>query len=250
MRGGSTLRTAAVTGGSKGIGQEVASVLSKNGYRVLLLDRDEDLGKKVADSLDNVTFKKCDVQKEEDWEQVSHYIKEKMTDLNTVVNCAGLYLVKSLEDSTVGDFHSIVNVNVLGTFLSMKYLVPILLKTPNPAVVNFSSTVHNRGAKRLSVYSASKAAIIGLSKAVASEFASQGLRVNIVIPGRIETDMLRMNAESNSIDLSSMKDKVPLGRIGKPHDIAETVLFLSSEKSSFITGGEFMVDGGENSLYM
>jgi NAD(P)-dependent dehydrogenase (short-subunit alcohol dehydrogenase family) len=239
-----------VTGGSKGIGREVVSVFSENNYRVLLLDKNEKLGLEVEESTDNVYYLKCDVQSENDWKQVSNYVKENMPDLNTVVNCAGLYLVKSLEDSTLEDFHSIMNVNALGTFLSMKYLMPFLLKNKGPTIVNFSSTVHNKGAKRLSVYSASKAAIIGLSKAVASEFASQGLRVNIVIPGRIETDMLRMNAENNSIELSSMRDKVPLGRIGHPRDIAETVLFLSSENSSFITGGEFVVDGGENSLYM
>jgi NAD(P)-dependent dehydrogenase (short-subunit alcohol dehydrogenase family) len=141
-------------------------------------------------------------------------------------------------------YDRVMNINVKGVWLSMKYEIPAMLKTGGGSIVNTSSSLGVVAMPGIEIYAASKHAVIGLTKSAAVEFGKQGIRINAVLPAAIETDMLQRFVGDNAEMRAQMAAKHPIGRVGKAEEIAEAAIWLSSSKSSFVTGHSLLVDGG------
>src|SRR5215208_5237984 len=150
----------------------------------------------------------------------------------------------SLVDQTSDVFDQIMNVNVKGVWLCMKYEIPQMIRTEGGAIVNMSSVAGVMGFPQMPIYVASKHAVLGLTKSAALEYAKSGIRINAVAPGGVETDMLeRLGKDKNQI-LETLKSMHPIGRIGDPEEIANAVVWLLSDKASFVLGHTLLLDGG------
>jgi NAD(P)-dependent dehydrogenase (short-subunit alcohol dehydrogenase family) len=165
--------------------------------------------------------------------------------LDVAVNCAGTEgIAGPLTDQTAETYAATFDTNVLGTLLSMKHEMRVMLAQGSGSIVNMSSTYGHIGAAGAAIYSASKHAVEGLTKSAALEAASSGVRVNMVAPGPIETGMLNRFTGSDERK-AAVAAMVPLKRVGRPEEIAQTIMFLASDKASFITGASYLVDGGK-----
>lgn len=230
------MKTALVTGASKGIGRQIALTLAENGYTVIGTCNStpmEDNG--------NIIYRKCDVS---DYTQVAslfEYIKTGFKTLDCVVNCAGISWVGLLQDMQEADIAKLIAVNLNGTIFVCQQAASVMVRQHFGSIVNISSIWGSNGASCEAVYSAAKGGINAFTKALAQELAPSGIRVNAVCPGVIKTDMLNCFTQE---DLQSLADETPLGRIGTTQDVADTVEFLLSDKSKFITGQLITVDGG------
>ena len=239
-------RAAVVTGSSSGIGLAVVRKLVRADYMVFGLDVTE------GEVPDGAQFIKADVSEEKEVHAAFSRISETTSTLAAVVNNAGIQVNAKLIDTTVDQWDRVMAVNLRSVFLVTKAAYPALLKSSASAVVNVGS-VHAVGTSSgIAAYAASKGAIASLTRAVALELAPEGIRVNCVMPGAVDTPMLRDGfkrghlAESDvQSQMAELAARTPMGRIGSPEEIARTVLFLvSSESSSFITGQILIVDGG------
>lgn len=149
-----------------------------------------------------------------------------------------------LIEQTSNVFDQIMNVNVKGVWLCMKYEIPEMIRSGGGAIVNTSSGAGVIGIPQQPVYSASKHAVLGMTKSAALEYAKSGIRINAIAPGLVETEMLERVAEDNKQLIESLKSKTPIGRIGDPQEIANAVVWLLSDKASFVLGHTLLVDGG------
>lgn len=231
------MKTALVTGASKGIGRQIALTLAQNGYTVIgtynsTLREDAENG---------IVYKKCNVADYADVADLFAYIKDGYKTLDAVVNCAGVSWVGLLQDMKEEEIAKLVSTNLSGTIFVCQQAALVMVKQHSGSMVNISSIWGNNGASCEAVYSATKGGINAFTKALAQELAPSGIRVNAVCPGVIKTDMLNCFTEE---DLQSLADETPLGRLGTVQDVADMVEFILSEKASFITGQIITVDGG------
>ena len=231
-----------VTGGAAGIGRATAAGFAKEGAKLAICDVNPEAGKTTAESLGpEATFQQVDVSDNKsvnDWVEsvVSQYGK-----IDVLVNNAGITrdgLIMRMKES---DWDAVLNVNLKSAFNCTKAVSKTMVKQRSGRIINLASVVGVIGNPGQANYVASKAGIIGLTKAVAKEFASRGITVNAVAPGFIETDM---TASLPDKAREAMLAQIPLGRAGSDRDIAETVLFLASEKAAYITGQVIHVSGG------
>ncbi len=231
------MRRALVTGGSRGIGAAVCRALARDGFEVLVNYREREReALELAEALRGraVGF---DVS---DSAAVDAFF-EAEGPVDAVVANAGIALWKLFQDTTDGEWQRIFAVNTEGVFNVCRRAVPGMLRGGWGRIVTVSSMWGVRGASMETAYSASKAAVIGLTKALAKELGPSGITVNCVCPGVIDTDMNRfLDAET----LEALREETPLGRLGAPEDVAETIAFFCSEKASFITGQVLSVAGG------
>lgn len=230
-------RNAIITGGSRGIGLAIIKSLLKENYEVWYLSRseiEEDLGTMVHHI-------KCDVSDKKNLtDSLNTAVSEAVT-VDTVINNAGITrdgLIMRMSDE---NFEEVINVNLVSTFVVCKTLSRLFLKQKYGSIINISSVVGVVGNAGQSNYAASKAGIIGLSKSLAKEFASRGVRVNCVAPGFIETSM---TDKLNEAQKEAIENQIPLKKLGKPEMVADCVKFLASDASSYITGQVICVDGG------
>ena len=231
------MKTALVTGASKGIGRQIAITLAQNGYTVIGTYNST----LVEDAENNIIYNKCNVADYADVAALFEYIKDNHKTLDAVVNCAGVSWVGLLQDMTEEEIAKLVGINLNGTIFVCQQAASVMVKQHSGNIVNISSIWGNNGASCEAVYSATKGGINAFSKALAQELAPSGIRVNAVCPGVIKTDMLNCFSEE---DLQSLADETPLGRIGTVQDVADTVEFLLSDRAKFITGQIITVDGG------
>ena len=231
------MKTALVTGASKGIGRQIAITLAQNGYTVIGTYNST----LVEDAENNIIYKKCNVADYADVEALFAYIKDSYKTLDAVVNCAGVSWVGLLQDMKEEEIAKLVSTNLSGTIFVCQQAASVMVKQHSGIMVNISSIWGNNGASCEAVYSATKGGINAFTKALAQELAPSGIRVNAVCPGVIKTDMLNCFTEE---DLQSLADETPLGRLGTVQDVADMVEFILSEKASFITGQIITVDGG------
>ena len=231
------MKTALVTGASKGIGRQIALTLAQNGYTVIGTYNST----LREDAENNITYKKCNVADYADVEALFAYIKDSYKTLDAVVNCAGVSWVGLLQDMKEEEIAKLVSTNLSGTIFVCQQAASVMVKQHSGIMVNISSIWGNNGASCEAVYSATKGGINAFTKALAQELAPSGIRVNAVCPGVIKTDMLNCFTEE---DLQSLADETPLGRLGTVQDVADMVEFILSEKASFITGQIITVDGG------
>src|SRR6266481_5853159 len=238
-----------ITGGLTGIGRATALAFAKEGAQVVVSGRHDEEGKKLAAELRKlgaeVEFVRSDVRHEEDVRSLIDETVARFGRLDAAVNCAGTEGTPGpVTEQTTETYAATFDTNVLGTLLSMKHELRVMLAQGSGSIVNVSSTYGHTGAAGASIYSASKHAVEGLTKSAALEAASSGVRVNMVAPGPIDTGMLNRFTGTDERK-AALAATVPLNRVGRPEEIAQTILFLASDKASFITGASYLVDGGK-----
>ena len=240
-------KVALVSGGARGLGEAQAKLLAAEGAKVVIGDVLEEEGRKVEAEINELGgeafFMPLDVTKADDWQAIIDETVSRFGKLDVLVNNAGIGGRGGL-DMPEEEWDEVMDVNAKGVFLGTKLAMPEMLKTGNASIVNISSQMGIVGSDTSNpAYQASKAAVHVFTKSIALRYATQGIRVNSVHPGPIDTPML----QAGFIDPERMKrvmSKVPMGRVGQPEEIAYGVLFLSSDESSFITGAGLVIDGG------
>lgn len=237
-------KTALITGAANGQGAAAARRFVAEGARVTLADVDDDAGKALADELD-ARYVHLDVSQEDDWAAAL----AGSGPVTVLVNNAGVLHIAPLHETTLADYERVVRVNQVGTFLGMRAVVPGMIDAGGGSIVNVSSIEGLRAAPMLTAYTASKFAIRGMTKVAALELAGEGIRVNSVHPGVIETGLLPTALGGHPVDLSHVAKRVPMRRVGQPAEIADLVVFLASDESSYCTGAEFVADGGVTSAH-
>jgi NAD(P)-dependent dehydrogenase (short-subunit alcohol dehydrogenase family) len=242
-------KAAIITGGSSGIGRAAAIALAKQGVKIAIAARrakeGEETVRLVKEAGSDGIFVKTDVANENDVRSLVEKTVKTYGRLDYAFNNAGIEETPtSLVDQTSEVFDQIMNVNVKGVWLSMKYEIPEMIRTGGGAIVNTSSGAGVIGYPQQPIYIASKHAVLGLTKSAALEYAKSGIRINAIAPGVTETEMVERVAEDDKQLIESIKSITPIGRIGDPQEIANAVVWLLSDKASFVLGHTLLVDGG------
>jgi 3-oxoacyl-[acyl-carrier protein] reductase len=241
-------KIALVTGAAQGIGRSVALLLAQKGVDIVIsdinLEKAEETAKEVEALGRKVMAIRADVANTKDVERMVEAILERFGQIDILVNNAGIARDKLILRMTEEDWDAVLNVNLRGTFNCTKAVIRHMSKQRKGKIVNIASVVGEMGNVGQANYSASKAGVIGFTKTIAREFAQRGINVNAIAPGYIETPMTEALPEKVKEELRRM---IPLERLGRPEDVAQAVLFLVSEASSYITGQVLNVNGG---IYM
>ena len=234
---------ALVTGAASGIGFGISQKLAQLGYRVILTDVNEAAlllaAKEIPDSITYV----FDVRVEGLIDKTAQNIKEKFGNIEVLVNAAGIFFEHDIATVTEDEYDLIMDVNVKGMYLMCKHFIPQLLTSGRGNIVNISSTAGLRGSRNRPIYSASKAAVIMLTKSIANDYGAKGIRANVICPGLIDTpmaDWIRLDPAR----LKSWAQTIPAQRIGTIEDIAAGVAYLISEEASYLQGHSLIIDGG------
>ncbi|GAA2131363.1 glucose 1-dehydrogenase [Actinomadura napierensis] len=235
-------KVAIVTGAARGQGEAEARMFAEAGARVVLTDVLEAEGTAVAESLGNAArFVRHDVTSVGDWERVVAVAAEAFGGVDVLVNNAAIWRTTPVAEETRENFEEILRVNLVGPFLGIQAVVPAMRERGGGSIVNISSTAGLRGIRGHSAYGASKFGLRGLTLSAALDLGADGIRVNSVHPGVIDTPMIASIGVQRG---AGKAPRVPLGRAGIPEDVAGLVLFLTSDASAYITGAELAVDGG------
>ena len=242
-------KVAIVTGAARGMGEATARLFAAEGAKVALGDVMVDEGEAVAKDIgDAAFFQKLDVSSDENWGTFVAGVMDKFGAIDALVNNAGLVHFTPIEHFNPDDADKILGVNTVGPMLGTKHVAPIMKEAGKGSIVNISSVDGLRGCNGLTLYTASKWALRGLTKSLAYELGTSGIRVNSVHPGGVNTPM--GNARGLPSDqLAAAFCRVPLQLIGEPNEIANASLFLASDEASYISGAELAVDGGWGAGY-
>jgi NAD(P)-dependent dehydrogenase (short-subunit alcohol dehydrogenase family) len=245
-------KTVIITGGTTGIGKATAIAFARKGYNIVITSRNEKRGAQTLNEIKEtgaeVEFMKLNVSNEQEFVQIIEDVVQKFGKLDVLVNNAGISGEQSgfLADSTGENLRALFDTNILGLFFGMKYSIKAMLKTGGGSVINLASIAGLNGLLYSAQYCASKHAVVGLTKAAAVEYATQGVRVNAIAPGAIKTDILQNAIDSGSYSEESIAAIHPMKRMGTPEDIANGIVFLASDDCPFMTGTILSVDGGYN----
>jgi NAD(P)-dependent dehydrogenase (short-subunit alcohol dehydrogenase family) len=243
-------KVALVTGGGSGIGRATAVAFAREGAQVVIGNRNVERGEEtvaiVRKAGGTASFQRTDVSVATEVEALVEHAVETCGGLDIAFNNAGIEgeVKPTMIDHTEANFDALMDINVKGVWLSMKYEIPRMLKAGGGAIVNCSSVAGVIGFPGIGIYSASKHAVIGLTKAAALEFSAQGIRVNAVNPAVIDTEMADRLVDGMNMKKDDLTTFHPIGRLGRVEEVAEAVLWLCSDKASFVTGHSMMVDGG------
>lgn len=241
-----TGKIAVVTGASRGIGKEIAKTLAAKGATVVVnyngsAEKAEETVKEIEALGGKAEALQCNVSDYDKAAEMMAYVVKTYGRVDILVNNAGITRDNLLMKMSEEDFDAVINTNLKGCFNTIRHMSRYFLKQRAGKIINISSVSGILGNAGQANYSASKAGVIGLTKAVARELASRGINVNAVAPGFVETDMT--DTLSDSVK-ENLKSQIPLGKIGHPQDIAKTVAFLASPDADYITGQVLSVDGG------
>jgi NAD(P)-dependent dehydrogenase (short-subunit alcohol dehydrogenase family) len=236
-------RTALITGGASGIGAATARVLTDAGASVIIVDLDEAKARELSASLERSSTRCLDITDESAVEREFAAIPK----LDILINCAGIGLVGSVTETGLADFERVFRVNVTGTFLVTKHALPLLLKNRG-AIVNIGSVAGMIGVKRRFAYCATKGAVLAMTRQLAVDYPTE-LRVNCISPGTVETPFVEGYLHKyHAHELEKMREELnarqPIGRLGRPEEIAYLALYMCSAESDFMNGAVVPIDGG------
>lgn len=238
-------KVAIVTGGASGIGDSTVIEMVKEGAKVVIADLNEEAGSLLADKMKKgekeVIYMKVDVTNEEMVRQMVAATIHSFGKVDILFNNAGIGSTQPSEEVSMEDWRNMLSVNLDGVFLAAKHVIKYMRKNGGGSIVNNASILGHVGQGATLAYSASKGAVVNLTKTLALEYASENIRVNAVSPGYIDTPIISGATEEKRDLLISLH---PLGRLGKPEEVAKAVVFLASDDASFITGTSLAVDGG------
>ncbi len=242
-------KVAIVTGGCSGIGSSIAETFAREGAQVIIGDirQDQRTLARINANGGTVAFVQTDVRKSQDVQNLVDKTIANYGTIDVVCNDAGIELIRPLTQTTEEEWNNVLDTNLKGTFLVSKFALPHLMKKKKGSIINIASQLGLVGLERWAAYCASKGGVIMLTKAMALEYGTYGIRVNCICPGAIETPMMERELELEKNPEEAKKNFIslhPIGRLGKPEEIAEAALFLASDRSSFITGSALVVDGG------
>ncbi|WP_028802763.1 SDR family NAD(P)-dependent oxidoreductase [Streptomyces sp. 142MFCol3.1] len=244
-------RVVIVTGAARGQGEQEARLFVAEGARVVLADVLDDQGETLAKEI-GARYVHLDVSSEDDWRAATAAAKGAYGRVDGLVNNAGILRFNELVDTPLDEFQQIVQVNQVGVFLGIKTVAPEIAAAGGGTIVNTASYTGLTGMAWVGAYAATKHAIVGLTRVAALELAAKGIRVNAVCPGAVDTAMsnpAQLDPDADPEETSAALDElyrrlVPLGRVGRPEEVARLALFLTGEDSSYITGQPFVIDGG------
>ncbi len=235
-------KVAIVTGGASGIGEFTVREMLKQGAKVVIADFNDAGGQKLADELgENVSFIHVDVSNEEQVEAMVKHSVDTFGKVDILFSNAGIGSIGSTHELTLEEWDKTISINLSGVFLCAKYALKEMVKQGSGSIVNCASILGHVGQAATASYTAAKGGVVNMTRALALEYASKGIRVNAVCPGYIKTPLLDQLDDEMMQHLVSLH---PLGRLGESHEVANAVVFLASEEASFVTGANLLVDGG------
>jgi NAD(P)-dependent dehydrogenase (short-subunit alcohol dehydrogenase family) len=244
-------RVALITGGTSGIGQATALLFAREGARIAITGRNAARGKSVAGEITrnggSAIFVAADVRAATDCRRAVDATVQAFGRIDILFNNAGVFFPKTVPDCTEQEWDDTIDVSLKGAFLMSKYTLPVMIAQHRGVIIHNSSGWGLVGGAMGAAYCAAKGGLIVMAKAMAIDHAKQGIRVNCVCPGDVDTPMLPDDAAQRGMDLDTYLAgcaERPMGRIGTPDEIAKSVLFLASDDSSFVTGAALVVDGG------
>ncbi|MCX5391335.1 SDR family NAD(P)-dependent oxidoreductase [Streptomyces sp. NPDC006482] len=239
-------RVVLVTGAARGQGEQEARLFAAEGARVVLADVLDEAGEALAKELGEgqALYVHLDVTREEEWTAAVDAAKERFGKIDGLVNNAGILRFNELLATPLEEFQAIVSVNQTGCFLGIRTVAPEIAAAGGGTIVNTASYTGLTGMAGVGAYAASKHAVLGLTKVAALELAARNIRVNAVCPGAIDTPMSNPEGVDTASTAELYRKLVPLGRIGRPAEVAALALFLTGEDSAYITGQPFVIDGG------
>jgi len=233
-------KTALVTGASRGIGKEIASILAENGIKVIGIATSEKSLDAIRD-IENIIPLSCDISNEQSVESLYASIEKHSDGIDILINNAGIHMDNILLRMETQEWKKVLDVNLNGPFYLTRLLLKDMIKNKQGRIVNISSISGTDGNKGQSNYSASKGGLLAFTKSLAKEVGRRNITVNCIAPGIIETDMI---ADLSDTVKEDYLKRIPLKKFGKPVDIGKMILFLCSDEASYITGQTFYIDGG------
>ena len=241
-------KVALISGGARGQGAVEARMFAEEGASVVIGDILDEQGRQTEAELQelgyNVTYVHLDVTSESDWESAVQAAIGTYGKLDILLNNAGILIRKNIEETTAEDWDRIFSVNAKGVFLGTKAAIPAMRENGGGSIINISSTAGLVGSPNGSAsYTATKGAVRLFTKSTAIQHAREGIRCNSIHPGPIETDMIA-DTLNDPANMALRMQRLPLGRVGKPSEIAYGAIYLASDESSFVTGSEVVIDGG------
>ena len=235
-------KTVLITGGSRGIGKTMVYAFAKAGYNVLLnFNKSESLANEIARELPNVKVYGANVSDQQSVYNMIEYTKNVFGGIDVLINNAGVSCTGLLQDISVDEWNRVLSTNLTGVYNLCKAVLPEMINKKNGKIINISSIWGITGASNEVAYSATKAGVIGLTKALAKEVGPSNITVNCIAPGIVMTDM---TSDLSLEDLDNITSQIPLGRVGSTEDIAKTALFLASDDANYITGQVISPNGG------
>ncbi|WP_088034166.1 SDR family NAD(P)-dependent oxidoreductase [Evansella clarkii] len=238
-------KVAVITGGASGIGEYTARAMVEEGAKVVVSDMNDDLGNTLVEDLNtngqNAVYVHADVTSEADAEKMINTAVTEFGKIDILFNNAGIGALRASEDLPLDEWRKVISVNLDGVFLTAKHAIKAMQKNGGGNIVNNASILGHVGQAQTAAYTAAKGGVVNMTRALAVEYAQQNIRVNAVCPGYIETPLLSQLDEDMKNHLVSLH---PIGRLGRPEEVAKAVVFLASNDASFVTGANLLVDGG------
>ena len=248
-------KVALVTGAARGIGRAVAETLSESGSDVVIADLVKDGAESAAQEVKETYHNRTlpayiDVSKFDSVEECVKNVIESFGKIDILVNNAGVNFVKAFEQMETSDWDRVINTDLRGTFMCSRYAIDHMLKAKKGSIINIGTVHSMQSMPGAGPYDAAKWGMVGLTKSMAVEFASRNIRVNVLSPGHIDTQIwtdIKNAAPDLDKCLSFWKSNIPAGRVGTPEEVAFTAVFLASDEASYVTGANLLVDGGMTS---
>ena len=236
-------KTALISGGARGQGAAEARLFAEEGANVVLTDVLDEDGERTADAI-GADYLHHDVTSEQEWAAAVAHVVALHGGIDVLINNAGIYAQTTLIGGDLEEYRRVIEVNQIGVFLGMREVAPVMIERGGGSIVNISSVAGMRAGGGSFAYSASKWAVRGMTKSAAIQLGPHGIRVNSIHPGVIDTPMLDETRMVQPGSMEELLERIPLGRIAQPEEVAKLALFLASDDSAYSTGSEFIIDGG------